>query len=49
VLRQLTCRRPDREMGLVAMGVNALMVVAVSAAWPASHRSTLSDTAHKGT
>jgi SSS family solute:Na+ symporter len=40
---------PGWEKGLVAMGVNALVVVAVSAAWPASHRSTLSDTAHSGT
>ena len=40
---------PGWEKGLVAMGVNALVVVAVSAAWPASHRSRLSDTAHSGT
>ncbi len=40
---------PGWDTGLVAMGVNALVVVAVSAAWPASQRSTPAVTAHKGT
>jgi len=37
------------DNGLVAMGVNALVVVVVSAFWPASQRSTLAETAHRGT
>jgi solute:Na+ symporter, SSS family len=40
---------PGWDTGLVAMGVNALVVVVVSAAWPVSQRSTLAVTAHKGT
>ena len=40
---------PGWDTGLVAMGVNALVVLLVSGAWPASHRSTLSLTAHSGT
>jgi SSS family solute:Na+ symporter len=40
---------PEWDSGLVAMGVNALVVVLVSAASPASQRSTSVDTAHSGT
>ena len=40
---------PGWDMGLVAMGINALVVVLVSALWPSSQRSTLSDTAQRGT
>jgi SSS family solute:Na+ symporter len=40
---------PGWDHGLVAMGINALVVLLVSAAWPASQRSTLAETAHKGT
>ena len=40
---------PGWDGGLVAMGVNALVAVVVSAFVPASQRSTLSATAHNGT
>jgi len=40
---------PGWDNGLVAMGVNALVVLLVSAAWSASQRSTLAETAHRGT
>jgi SSS family solute:Na+ symporter len=40
---------PSWDKGLVAMSVNALVVVLVSALLPASQRSTLSETAHSGT
>jgi len=40
---------PGWDAGLVAMIVNALVVVLVSAAWPASQSSTLAVTAHNGT
>ena len=40
---------PDWDTGLVAMGINALVAVLVSAVWPASHRSTSADTAQSGT
>lgn len=40
---------PTWDKGLVAMGVNALVVAVVSALVPSTHRSTLSDTAHSGT
>jgi solute:Na+ symporter, SSS family len=40
---------PGWDNGLVAMGVNALVVLLVSATVPASQRSTLAETAHKGT